>query len=104
MFAVSVTVVVKPERVPEFIEATLDNAQNSRLDPANVRFDVLQAQDNPARFVLYEVYHTSDGFKQHQQTAHYARWKHAVADLMAEPRQAVKLDALFFGDAVCAEG
>jgi autoinducer 2-degrading protein len=104
MLAVSVTVIVKPDRVDEFIRATLDNAKNSRLEPGNVRFDVLQAEDNRARFLLYEVYQSPDGFKEHQQTAHYARWKQAVADQMAEPRQAVKLNALFFGDAACAEG
>lgn len=98
MYVVSVTVYVKPEGVDSFIEATLDNARNSRTEPGNVRFDVLQAEDDPTRFLLYEAYHTKDDFTKHQQTEHYLRWKQTVADLMAQPRQGVKHHSLFFGD------
>ncbi|HWE02772.1 MAG TPA: antibiotic biosynthesis monooxygenase [Tepidisphaeraceae bacterium] len=98
MYVVAVTVYVKPEYVKDFIEATLDNARNTRQETANARFDVLQTQDDPTRFLLYEAYHAKEGFAQHQTTAHYARWKEAVAPWMAQPRQAAKHDALFFGD------
>lgn len=99
MYIVSVTIFVKPENVQQFIEATLDNARNTRKEPGNVRFDVLQAEDDPTHFQLYEVYHQKEGFVAHQQTEHYARWKQTVADHMAQPRQAGKFGALFFGDA-----
>ena len=98
MFVVAVTIHVKPEFIEAFKSATLDNARNTRREPGNVRFDVLQAEDNPGRFLLYEAYHSKDGFAQHQQTAHYARWKEAVADWMAEPRQGVKHRSIFFGE------
>ncbi|HZK80319.1 MAG TPA: antibiotic biosynthesis monooxygenase [Humisphaera sp.] len=98
MYVVAVTVFVKPEFVKEFIEATLDNARNTRKEAGNVRFDVLQTQDDPTRFLLYEAYHAKEGFAQHQTTAHYARWKEAVTPWMAQPRQAAKHDSLFFGD------
>ena len=97
MFVVAVTLFVKPEFVESFKEATLDNARNTRLEPGNVRFDVLQAEDDSARFLLYEAYHSKDGFTAHQQTAHYARWKNAVADWMAQPRVGVKHNSVFFG-------
>jgi (4S)-4-hydroxy-5-phosphonooxypentane-2,3-dione isomerase len=99
MYVVSVTVWVKPEFVPQFIEATFDNARNTRKEPGNIRFDVSQAEDDPSRFLLYEVYRDKDGFTKHQQTEHYLRWKTTVADWMAQPRQGVKHEALFFGDA-----
>ncbi|MFV1969039.1 MAG: putative quinol monooxygenase, partial [Pirellulaceae bacterium] len=71
MYIVSVTVYVVPDQVEAFIEATLDNARSTRQEPGNVRFDVARAEDDPTRFLLYEVYQTQDGFKQHQQTEHY---------------------------------
>lgn len=98
MYVVAVTVWVKPEFAAQFKAAVLDNARNTRREPGNVRFDVLQAEDDPSRFLLYEVYHTKDDFVRHQQTEHYLRWKPAVADWMAQPRQGVKHHAIFFGD------
>lgn len=99
MYVVAVTVFVKPEFLPQFVEATLDNARNTRKEPMNVRFDVLQAEDDPNRFLLYEVYQAKEGFAQHQATPHYARWRAAVSDWMAQPRQGLKHHTLFFGDA-----
>lgn len=98
MYVVSVTVFVKPERVQPFIEATLENARGTRQEPGNVRFDVLQSEDDPARFLLYEVYRSKDGFASHQQTEHYLQWKQTVAEWMAQPRQGVKHHSIFFGD------
>jgi autoinducer 2-degrading protein len=98
MYVVSVTVFVKPEQIDLFVQATLDNARNTRREAGNLRFDVLQAEDDPARFLLYEAYRAKEDFVKHQQTEHYLRWKGAVADAMAEPRQGVKHHSLFFGD------
>jgi autoinducer 2-degrading protein len=98
MFVVCVTILVKPQFVAQFIEATLENARNTRLEPGNVRFDVLQAEGDSNRFLLYEAYKTPEGFSHHQKTDHYLRWKRTVSDFMAQPRQGVKHNALFFGD------
>jgi autoinducer 2-degrading protein len=98
MYVVAVTIFVKPEFVEQFKTATLDNAQNTRKEPGNARFDVLQAENDPARFLLYEAYHAKEGFAAHQTTPHYARWKQAVTDWMAQPRQGVKHNSVFYGD------
>lgn len=98
MYVVSVTVHVKPDQLDCFIHASLDNARNTRQEPGNVRFDVLQAEDDPSRFLLYEAYNSKNDFAKHQQTPHYLRWKERVADAMAQPRQGVKHHSLFFGD------
>ena len=98
MYVVSVTIFVKPEFREPFIQATYANAAGTRLEPGNVRFDVLQAEDDPDRFMLYEVYLTKEDFAKHQQTAHYATWKSSVSEWMAQSRQAVRLSPLFFGD------
>ena len=84
MFVVSVTVYVKPANLDQFITATMDNARNTRKEPGNMRFDVSRAVDDPGRFLLYEVYNSSEDFVKHQQTEHYLRWKNAVADWMRE--------------------
>lgn len=98
MYVVCVTVHVLPEHVQGFIEATLENARQSRLEPGNVRFDVLQAEADPAQFFLYEVYRGKEDFASHQQTPHYLRWKETVAPWMAVPRQGVRHLSLFPGD------
>jgi autoinducer 2-degrading protein len=98
MYVVCVTIFVKQPNVEQFKIATLDNARNTRREPANLRFDVLQAEEDPARFFLYEAYKTKDDFTKHQQTEHYLRWKTAVADWMAQPRQGVRHHSIFFGE------
>ena len=98
MYVVSVTVFVRPEFVDAFVEATTDNAVNTRREPGNLRFDVAQGEDDPGRFLLYEAYREKGDFAAHQQTEHYLRWKEKVAPWMAQPRVGIKHRALFFGD------
>lgn len=95
MLIVHVFVHVKPECVEAFREASLDNARNSVLEPGIARFDVIQQADDPSRFVLVEVYRTAEAPAAHKETAHYARWRDAVADMMAEPRYSVKYSNVF---------
>ena len=95
MFIVHVHVHVKPEFVDAFREATLENARNSVQEPGVARFDVIQQLDDPTRFVLVEVYRTSDDPARHKETAHYQKWRDTVADMMAEPRSAIKYTNIF---------
>ena len=90
MLVVHVHVHVKPECVEVFRQATLDNARHSVQEPGIARFDVVQQADDPTRFVLVEAYRTSEATAAHKATAHYARWRDAVADMMAAPRTSVK--------------
>ena len=94
MYVVVVNVSVKPEAVEAFVAATEANHRDTRKEPQNVRFDVLRRNDDPNRFVLYEVYANEAGFTAHQETPHYARWKETVAPMMAEPRAAQKCSSL----------
>ena len=96
MYVVCVTVQVKPEKTQDFIEATKENARQSRLtETGNVRFDILRAESAPAQFFLYEVYREKDDFVRHQQTPHYLTWKETVAPYMAAPRQGVRYTSVF---------
>lgn len=98
MHIVQVQVHVKPEFVEPFIEATLANASSSVSEPGIVRFDFLQVASDPTRFILNEVYRTKDAQTAHRETAHYLRWRDAVADMMAEPRVPTTLVNLFPAD------
>jgi quinol monooxygenase YgiN len=99
MLIVHVHVHVKPDCVEAFQAATLENARASVREPGIARFDVLQQADDPTRFVLVEVYRSPDAPAAHKQTAHYAKWRDAVAPMMAEPRASVKLRSVFPDDA-----
>src|SRR5438132_8361159 len=95
MLIVHAFVHVKPEAVDAFTTATLENARNSIREPGVVRFDVVQQEDDPTRFVLIEIYRTASDPAKHKETAHYAAWRDTVESLMAEPRRSVKYRALF---------
>ena len=94
MLIVHVHAHVKPDAVDAFATASLENARHSREEPGVVRFDVVQQQDDPTRFVLVEIYRTTEDPARHKATAHYATWRDAVEPLMAEPRRSVKYHAL----------
>lgn len=95
MLVVHVMVHVKPDQVEAFKVATLENARNSVREPGIARFDVIQRPDDPARFVLVEVYRTPEDPARHKETAHYQTWRDTVADMMAEPRTGIKYTNVF---------
>lgn len=86
MLATIVTVDVRPECIEAFRKISIYNHDNSRKEPGNVRFDVLQSNDDPTKFFLYEVYVDADAAAAHKKTEHYLRWRDEVADYMASPR------------------
>jgi len=98
MQIVHVHVNVKPEFVETFKQATIENASNSVKEAGIARFDVIQQADDPTRFILVEVYKTADAPAAHKETAHYARWRDTVAEMLAEPRQGVKYVNIFPDD------
>ncbi len=69
-----------------FVEATLENAAASRLEPGLLRFELLQDEAEPRRFVLIEGYRDAAAQAAHRETAHYRKWRDLVEPLMAEPR------------------
>jgi (4S)-4-hydroxy-5-phosphonooxypentane-2,3-dione isomerase len=95
---VHVHVHVKPDAVEAFRAASLDNARLSVTEPGVARFDFVQSVEDPTRFVLVEVYRTPEAPAAHKETAHYQRWRDAVADLMAEPRTPARYRNVFPDD------
>jgi quinol monooxygenase YgiN len=99
LIVVHVHVHVVADGVEAFRAATRANAENSVREPGVARFDVIQSVEDPARFVLVEVYRDPAAVAAHKETAHYLRWRDAVAPLMAEPRSAIKYVNVFPDDA-----
>jgi quinol monooxygenase YgiN len=95
MHIVHVHVHVKPEHAEAFKQATIENAQGSMQEPGVARFDVVQHADDSTRFILIEHYKSPDDQLKHRETAHYLKWRDAVADMMAEPRTAVKVIGVY---------
>lgn len=98
MWIVHVSVSVKAECVEAFKAATVENARDSVKEAGIARFDVVQQQDDPTRFVLVEVYRTAEDPARHKETEHYKRWRDAVEGMMAEPRRGVKYENVFPGE------
>ncbi len=98
MLVVHVQLRVKPESVEAFKRATLENARQSIREPGIARFDVVQQQEDPTRFVLVEAYRDAQAPAAHKNTQHYQTWRDAVAPMMAEPRSSVKYQNLWPAD------
>ena len=89
---------MQPEFVEQFKEATIENAGKSVKELGIARFDVVQQQDDLTRFVLVEVYRTSEAPALHRETAHYLAWRDRVESMLAEPRTRVTYSAVHPGD------
>jgi quinol monooxygenase YgiN len=98
MLIVNVYISVKPDMVDDFIKATKKNASASINEPGVARFDFIQQEDDPARFILVEVYRNEEAPAKHKETAHYKEWRETVAPMMAVPREGIKHVNIYPGD------
>lgn len=98
MLVVHVQVHLKTEYIEAFKQASLANARESVKESGIARFDVVQQQDDPTRFVLVEAYRTPDAPAAHKETKHYQLWRDTVAPMMAEPRSSTKFNNVFPDD------
>ncbi len=89
MHVTTVEIHVKKENIEDFIQATLENFEDSIKEPGNLRFDVLQCIDDPCRFTLYEAYESEEAARAHKNTAHYLHWKETVSPWMEKPRAGI---------------
>jgi (4S)-4-hydroxy-5-phosphonooxypentane-2,3-dione isomerase len=84
MYALIVSLRVKPGMVDQFVEAIGENSRASRRDePGCLRFDVHRDVDDPNHFLLYELYADERAFTEaHRGAPHYQKWRAAVAELL----------------------
>jgi autoinducer 2-degrading protein len=87
---------IVPDKVDEFIRATLENHYQSIKEPGNLRFDVCQDPSDPCKLMLYEAYADEKSAATHKDTAHYQKWRETVAPFMAQPRQGIKYNILTY--------
>ena len=95
MHVTLVHVHVTPDKTEEFIAASRANHEASVKEPGNLRFDILQSPEDPAYFVFYEAYKSSEDAAAHKKTEHYNTWRETVADWMSEPRQGIPFTGLY---------
>ncbi|MDR0218530.1 MAG: (4S)-4-hydroxy-5-phosphonooxypentane-2,3-dione isomerase [Enterobacteriaceae bacterium] len=87
MHVTLVEINVKTDKIAEFIQAFRDNHLGSVQEPGNLRFDVLQDENIPTRFYIYEAYADEAAVAAHKKTAHYLRCVEKLEALMSEPRK-----------------
>jgi autoinducer 2-degrading protein len=85
---------VNPDKVEEFIQASVENHKHSVNEPGNLRFDICQNASDPCKFVLYEAYTDQESAAAHKETAHYKKWRETVAPFMAQPREGIRYNIL----------
>jgi autoinducer 2-degrading protein len=94
MIVTTVLVKVKEENVDDFIQASIANHEASIQEPGNMRFDILQNENDRTDFLLYEAYESKERAMAHKETQHYQTWRQTVADMMAEPRKGIPYQAI----------
>lgn len=76
MFAIFVTINVKPGCMDRFAVAMQADAEGSARDePGCFRFDILTDPSHPNRVYLYEVYRDKAAFDAHMETPHFKKWR-----------------------------
>lgn len=101
MYAIFVTIKIKPGYAEQFKEASLGDAQGSvRDEPGCFRFDIHQSPSDPHTFYLYEVYATQDDhLTAHRNAPHYIKWRETVQDWFDGDPQAIPMNTVFPSDA-----
>ena len=102
MFAIWVSVHVKPDRKDEFLAAIEEDSRGSREDePGCLRFDVLQAVDDPNHYYFYEVYRDEAALTAHRAAPHYQVWAAAVqAGVLVQPAEVTRTRSVYPRDEV----
>ncbi len=95
MVIYAVSVQVKPGCEDDFITATKFNHKEARKEKGNLRFDVLQSEEDPCKFMLYEIYRSDEAVRAHKETQHYKDWREKVAPWMARDRKGEKFLPLY---------
>jgi autoinducer 2-degrading protein len=81
-----VSINVKPGHADEFLEAFRINYEGTRLEPGNLRFDVLRNPEDEHSFVIYEVFRSPEALDEHRKTPHYQECVRRIDPILAGPR------------------
>ena len=81
---------VKKDVIEDFVKATRENHLESVREEGNLRFDLIQKDGDPTRFMIYEAFDSPEAADFHKTTAHYLRWRDGVKEMMADQRVGVR--------------
>lgn len=95
MIVVLVFIHVKKGSEEIFREASIENAKNSLNEPGFLRFDIMQQDDDPSKFVFCEIYEDMSVSARHKESAHYLKWRGIVDGIMEETRYSIKYTKVF---------
>ncbi len=85
MFAVAVTMEVKPGRMEAFLPLMFENATASLREEAGCRqFDVCRDADRPDTVFLYETYDSPEAFQVHLASPHFKAFDDATGHMLAD--------------------
>ena len=96
MYVLCVTAYVKSENITDFLITTSEHASKTRQEKGNVRYDVLQSDEDSTCFVIYEAYQSKEDFLFHRDTPHSLSWKEKIESWMARPRQRIRCNSIIF--------
>ena len=100
MYAIFVTVKVKPDKRQQFLEVIEhDTIASERDEPGCMRFNVLQDADDENTYYFYEVYKDETAFQAHTQTPHLQAWRAAAAEVLVAPSTRITTRSVFPRDA-----
>lgn len=89
----------KPGTEDQFVAATLKNQAGVRANEPNaIRFDILQQEDDPTKFVLFEVFRDEDAVAFHKTMPYFLDWRKEVQDMMLDPRRFEKVQFVRVGE------
>ena len=88
MIAVVVRQKILPRHLQEYLGVMLEHARCSLAEePGCLRFDVLQAEDNPTEVWLYELYRDRAAVEAHGSTERFARVVGTIKEWFDEPER-----------------
>ena len=88
MISLTVTLEVREGMLERFFAAITENALRSFTDePGCLRFDVNQDDDEPHRFLFYELYEDLDALTAHRTAPHFATWRRAADEYVVPGSQ-----------------
>ena len=99
MISIFVTIQIKEGFRDQFTEASFGDAQGSvRDEPGCFRFDILQSDEDPNRFHLYEVYADEAALEAHRNAPHYKKGRETVQDWFDGDLQRILMTTVFPSD------
>lgn len=97
-FAVVVQAEIKADRLDEFLDLIEKDAIGSRAEAGCIRFDVVQSQEDPNKFIFYEVYKDLDAVLFHKEQPHFALWTKFKESGGVVSSVSHKMDGIFMSD------